>query len=100
MAALARARDVVSRAQSLTWFAGKDPSAMQPHEFHHIIAGYYSSPAGGGPEAATEMAAAMGVRGVIGAMYTTWDDNYTQLQQYADGIRGAWSAYRTSVGGP
>ena len=89
-----------SLQKSLTWFAGKDPSAMQPHGFQQIIAGYYSSAAGGGPEAATEMAAAMGVPGVIGAMYTTWDGNYTQLQQYADGIRGAWSAYRASVAGP
>ena len=86
-------------AKSLTWFSGKDPSAMQPHGFQQIIAGYYSAPAGGGPEAATEMAAAMGVPGVIGAMYTTWDDDYTQLQQYADGIRGAWATYRASVAG-
>jgi hypothetical protein len=86
--------------KSLTWFAGKDPSGMQPHGFQQVIAGYYSNPAGGGPEAATEMAAAMGVPGIIGAMYTTWDGNYTQLQQYADGIRGAWAAYRASVAGP
>lgn len=85
--------------KSLTWFAGKDPSGMQPHGFQQIIAGYYSNPDGGG-EAATEMAAAMGVPGVIGVMYTTWDENYSQLQQYADGVRGAWGAYRVSVGAP
>jgi hypothetical protein len=85
--------------KSLLWFAGKDPSGMQTHGFQQVIAGYYSNPAGGGPEAATEMAAAMGVPGIVGAMYTTWDGNYTQLQQYADGIRSAWADYLASVSG-
>jgi hypothetical protein len=89
-----------SLQKSLPWFAGKDPSGMQPHGFQQIIAGFYDDPAGGASTSASEMAAAMGVPGVIGAMYTTWTPDYSQLQQYADGIRGAWSAYRKSVGGP
>jgi len=88
--------NLANLSKSLPWFAGKDPSGMQQHGFQQIIAGYYSAP-DGGAEATTEMAAAMGVPGVIGAMYTTWDGNYTQMQQYADGVRSAWAAYRASV---
>jgi hypothetical protein len=86
-----------SLQKSLAWFAGKDPTGMQPHGFQQIIAGYYSDPAGGAHAASTEMAAAMGTPGVIGAMYTTWDGSYAELQAYADGIRGAWAAYRASI---
>ncbi len=83
-------------AQSLAWFAGTDPSGMQPHGFRQIIAGYYSN-GDGGAEATKELGAATGVPGVIGAMYTVWDDNYTQLQAYADAMRAGWAAYRSSV---
>ena len=30
-------------------------------------------------------------------MYTTWEDDYPQLQPYADAARAAWAAYKASA---
>jgi hypothetical protein len=83
-----------SLTSSLTWFSGKSPG--QPHAFQQIIAGYYDS-GDGASSATSEMTAAMGVPGVIGAMYTTWEDDYTQLGSYAAAVKAAWAAYRAST---
>jgi hypothetical protein len=81
-------------AKSLTWFSGTQ--AGQPHGFQEIISGYYDS--GNGAMAATsELTAAMGIPGVIGAMYTSWVDDYSQLQSYAATIKAGWPAYKAST---
>jgi hypothetical protein len=79
---------------SLAFFSGSDP--RQPHAMQQIIAGYYDS--GDGAKAAIdELTAAMGIKGVVGLMYTSWEDDYSQLQAYADTARSAWAAYRQSA---
>jgi hypothetical protein len=81
-------------AHSLAFFSGAD--ARQPHAMQQIIAGYYDS--GDGATAATsEMQAAMGIKGVVGLMYTSWADDYTQLTAYANAAKAAWPAYRQST---
>jgi hypothetical protein len=83
-------------SQSLTFFSGKDPMQNQPHAFEQIIAGYYDS--GDGAKSATdELTAAMGIKGVVGLMYTSWVDDYTQLGAYATAAKAAWPAYRQSA---
>ena len=79
---------------SLTWFSGKDP--QQPHAFQQIIAGFYSA-SDAAAEATKEIAAARGIPGVIGAMYTVWDDDYSKLADYANAVKAAWPAYKASV---
>jgi hypothetical protein len=79
---------------SLAFFSGTDP--RQPHPMQQIIAGYYDS--GDGAKAATdELSAAMGIKGVVGLMYTSWQDDYSQLGAYADSAKAAWAAYRQSA---
>ena len=81
--------------ESLKFFSGADPK--QPHPFRQILAGYYDSGDGKG-SAASDLAAAKGSPGVIGAMYTCWNDGcYGQLAQYAQGIKDGWAAYSASV---
>lgn len=79
---------------SLKWFSGTD--AKQPHPFQQILAGYYDS-GDGAKSAADDIAAAKGVPGIVGAMYTAWTDDYTQLAQYAKGIKDGWASYKSSV---
>ncbi|MFC1609485.1 hypothetical protein ACFL6C_00875 [Myxococcota bacterium] len=50
-----------------------------------IIAGYYDS--GDGTCAADELAAAEGIEGIVGMMYTTWSNDYSQLESYAETAR-------------
>ena len=56
-----------------------------------IIAGYYDA-ADGAAAATSEVQAAAGVRGVRGLMYTTWGNNYDQLEAFAQSARAAWAA--------
>jgi hypothetical protein len=80
---------------SLTWFSGDDP--RQPVAHRQVIAGFYDPADRDGAGAARrEMARAAGIPGVVGMMYTTWTDDYSQLESYARGARQAWSAYRNS----
>ena len=59
-----------------------------------VIAGYYDPPNRDGQHAAeTELAAAKGIRGVAGVMYTTWGDDYSQLEPYARAARAQWPKY-------
>jgi hypothetical protein len=79
---------------SLTFFSGTDP--RQSHAMQQIIAGYYDS--GDGAKAATdELTAASGIKGVVGLMYTSWVDDYSQLTAYANSAKAAWAAYRQSA---
>jgi hypothetical protein len=75
---------------SLTWFSGENSAQPTPHE--QIIAGYYDS-GNGAASAKTEVAQAAGIPGVMGLMYTTWRDDYSQLEEFADGARAAWPGY-------
>ncbi len=81
-------------ANSLAFFSGTD--ARQPHAMQQIIAGYYDS-GDGATAATTELQAAMGIKGVVGLMYTSWEDDYTQLSAYANAAKAAWPAYRQSA---
>jgi hypothetical protein len=81
--------------KSMTFFAGQQ-NPTQPHAFQQIIAGYYDS-GNGTTSAQSEMSAATGIPGLVGAMYTTWVDDYTQLKPYADAVRAAWPVYQAST---
>lgn len=80
---------------SLKWFSGLNPS--QPTAHLQFIAGYYDS-GNGAVSASTELAQAAGVPGVRGLMYTTWIDDYSQLQSFAIAAKAGWPAYLASVG--
>jgi hypothetical protein len=84
--------------KSLTFFSGADTTVNppQPHAFQQIIAGYYDS--GDGATSGTqEIAAAKGIKGLVGVMYTSWVDDYSQLAPYANAVKAAWPAYRASA---
>jgi hypothetical protein len=40
----------------------------------------------------------MGVPGVLGLMYTTWNDDYKQLDSFAQAAKAKWPEYQASVG--
>jgi len=63
-------------AESLKWFAGRGHA--------QVIAGYYD---GGNLDNFRKWdAAAKDVKGVRGFMYTTWQHDYTQLEDYAKAL--------------
>lgn len=82
--------------KSLRWFSGLDP--RQPVAHHQVIAGYYDS-GNGASDAQKELAAASGIPGIDGLMYTSWGNNYSQLESYAQGVRENWAAYEASAAG-
>jgi hypothetical protein len=85
-------------AQSLKFFSGTDTTVTpaQPHGMQQIIAGYYDS--GDGTTSATqEIQAAMGIKGLVGVMYTTWVPDYSQMAAYATAAKAAWPAYKASA---
>jgi len=79
---------------SLAWFSGTDPK--QPHPFPQILSGYYDS-GDGAASASADLAAAKGIPGIVGAMYTSWADDYDQMAAYAKGILDGWDAYKKSL---
>jgi hypothetical protein len=79
---------------SLKWFSGLNSDQPVPHQ--QIIAGFYDRQ-NGGAEAKTEVTAALGIPGIRGLMYTTWNNNYTQMESFAEGARAAWPDYVKSV---
>ena len=79
---------------SLTWFSGLNPE--QPVAHQQMIAGYYDK-SDAAAEARREAAEAAGIPGVRGLMYTTWNDDYSKLQDFADAARAAWPDYLKSV---
>jgi hypothetical protein len=81
-------------AESLKWFSGRDPK--QPVAHHQMIAGFYDKGAGA-PEARKEWKRAAGIPGITGMMYTTYADDYSQLQSFADGARAGWRDYLASL---
>ena len=80
--------------ESLTWFSGLNPE--QPVAHQQMIAGYYDRP-DAAAEARREVAAATGIPGIRGVMYTTWNNDYSQLQTFAAAARAAWPDYLKSV---
>ena len=80
---------------SLLWFSGDDPRQPVPHK--QIIAGFYDPPDHDGAAAVRrEFAAARGLKGIAGAMYTTWSDDYSQLEAFGKAAREEWAKYRDS----
>ena len=76
--------------ESATWFSGLDPKQPVPHQ--QVIAGFYDS--GNGADAAnSEWAQVERIPGIRGMMYTTWSDNYSQLQAFAEAARTGWAKY-------
>jgi hypothetical protein len=71
---------------SLKYFAGLGNQ--------QIIAGDYGA-ADGNAEAQLEVSRAVGAPGVRGLMFTVWDGNYSQLENYAAGAKAAWATYIT-----
>jgi hypothetical protein len=64
------------------------------HGNPQVIAGYYDPPGHDGARSAeTDLSAANGIRGIRGVMYTTWQDDYSQLEAYARGARAQWPEY-------
>lgn len=82
--------------ESLTWFSGTDSRQPVPHR--QIIAGYYDSH-NGTLSAQQELGSASGIPGVQGLMYTTWGDDYSQLESFAASAKAHWSEYLASVPG-
>lgn len=80
--------------KSLTWFSGLDD--RQPVRHPQIIAGYYDRH-NGAAAAQRELSEAVGIPGVLGLMYTSWADDYSQLASYADAARAGWKAYVSSL---
>jgi hypothetical protein len=80
---------------SLRFFAGITPDNPTPHA--QIISGFYDCGCDGNARAQMEMSYAAGVPGLQGMMYTTWAGDYSQLQNYAQGVLAAWPAYKASV---
>ncbi len=81
---------------SLNWFAGTNVQQPVPHQ--QIIAGYYDTGDGTGA-AQSEIAAASGIPGLLGLMYTSWDDDYSQLENFAAAVYANWPSYLKSIAG-
>ncbi len=64
-------------AKSLPWFAGRG--------HHQLLAGYYDAP----PERILDwLEQARGVQNIDAVMYTTWENNYADLERFAQIVRG------------
>jgi hypothetical protein len=79
---------------SLNWFAGMN--AQQPIPHQQIIAGYYDSGDGTG-SAQSELSAASGIPGLLGLMYTSWGQDYSQLENFAAAVYANWPNYLASI---
>ena len=79
---------------SLIWFSGSDPQQPIPHD--QIIAAYYDRHEGVAlvPQ---QLEQAKGIPGIRGMMYSTWVDDYSQLENFAAAVRANWATYAGSV---
>lgn len=82
---------------SLRWFSGQD--SRQPSAHRQIIAGYYDK-GDGAAAARSELTQAAGIPGIDGLMYTTWSDDYSQLEPFAAAAKANWLAYATTLSKP
>jgi hypothetical protein len=82
---------LTSDVRIMNWNLGNAASLKFFSDAGHeqIIAGYYDS-GDGATSATTELAAAQGISGVKGMMYTTWKNDFSQLEAYATGARAHW----------
>jgi len=69
------------RDESLKWFAGRG------HQ--QLVAGYYDA---GPDQIRAWLDSEKGVSGVLGAMYTTWQNKYGDLEQFASVVNGRLGA--------
>lgn len=68
-------------ADSLAWFADRG--------HRQILAGYYDEP----PEKILEwLKVAGGIRGIDGVMYTTWENNYADVERFAQIVKKGWKS--------
>lgn len=81
--------------KSLSWFAGQDPRWPVFHQ--QLIAGYYDNSGGGAAAAKEELDQAAGIPGILGLMYFSWSDNYSQLQSFADSAHANWARYQVTL---
>ena len=79
---------------SLIWFSGSDPQQPVAHE--QVIAGFYDR-RDAAAEVTQELQQARGIPGIRGVMYTTWVQDYKQLENFAQAARANWPAYVASV---
>jgi hypothetical protein len=79
---------------SLTWFSGSD--SRQPVRHDQIIAGFYDR-GDAAAQATFDLQQAKGIGGIRGLMYTTWVDDYSQLEKFAQAARAAWPGYVASI---
>jgi hypothetical protein len=79
---------------SLTWFSGLDPKQNVAHP--QMIAGFYDR-GNGGAEATRELKEAAGIPGIVGMMYTTYNNDYSQLQNFAAAAKAGWPGYIASL---
>jgi CheY-like chemotaxis protein len=63
-----------------------------------MIAGFYDK-GNGGAEATRELKQAAGIPGIVGMMYTTYNDDYSQLQNFAAAAKAGWPGYLASLKG-
>ncbi len=82
-------------AQSLRWFSGLNSRQTTPHR--QLIAGYYDG--GNGAAISEDLNLAHEIPGIEGVMYVSWKDDYSQLKEFADSAKEAWSSYADSVSG-
>jgi hypothetical protein len=61
-----------------------------------MIAGYYDK-GNGSAEATKELKEAAGIPGVMGMMYTTYGDDYSQLEKFAAAAKAGWPEYLASL---
>jgi hypothetical protein len=78
----------------MTWYGGaKTLRFFSDLGMRQVIGGYYSS-LGNVKDwlNAVDQAEAQGAKGIYGFMYTTWDENYIDIEKVADMIkvRGRW----------
>jgi hypothetical protein len=66
------------RDQSLNWFADRG--------HHQLLAGYYDA---GPDQIRAWLDSGKSVSGVLGAMYTTWQNKYDDLEQFAAAVRSS-----------
>jgi hypothetical protein len=79
---------------SLTWFSGLD--SKQPVAYKQMIAGYYDK-GNGSAQATKELKEAAGIPGVMGMLYTTYADDYSQLETFAAAAKAGWPGYLASL---
>lgn len=72
---------------------GKNCKFFSDLGLHQILSGYYDSDEGGNG-IAEWLGNTQGIRGIVGAMYTTWEDKYGAMQTWANKAWGTNASVR------